>query len=184
MLRKIKTQEEIERKKNRNGVVVGAVLVFLMILSTAGYSLMSRNNNSNEVHDSGIKFVREGGLWKTFVEDKFLWFQFLPSELENISIEGEYDLSDYLNKPLYFTSSNEAVSEIINNLGDGVQRYQEVCVDDECDDETLPIKTCMDNVIIFREGDKNRIYKDENCVYIEGDPVKGADLFLYRTFKV
>ncbi|MCR4284476.1 MAG: hypothetical protein NUV97_00335, partial [archaeon] len=128
----------------------------------------------------GITFLRDGGLWKANFGGTTFGFQYLPSELENVSIQGYFGLEQYSNKPLYIVNPNDAIGEILNNLNPYLLRYQEACLEGTPCGGDIPIKNCEENLIIFLEGDETKVYQDRNCVYLEGDSVMGADAFLYK----
>ena len=190
MLKKIRTREEVVKERRRNQIVVGGVLIFLMVVSTLGYSLMDGDNEiKNSVNEFGIDFVREGGFWKTQINGEVFGFQYLPSEIGNVSVSGNYDIEDYAGEVLYFVNANEGSSEILNNLGRYILRYQESCLRQDSDKMTvcegdLPLKSCDDNLIIFESGNETMVWKNESCVFIVGDSVRGADAFLYKALKI
>ena len=196
MLKKILTQEEKARRSRRNQILVGGVLIVLMIVSTLGYSLMSGdgNNSGDRVTELGINFVRDGGLWKIVIngaragvpseEGIVFGFQYLPSEIGDVFVSGDYDFGDYNGKVLYFVNGSEGSSEILNNLGRYVLRYQSACLNGTICGGDLPLKSCDDNLIIFESGNETSVWKEDNCVHIVGDGVRGADAFLYKALKI
>ena len=183
MLRKIKTQDEIsKKKKKRDQILIGTVLVVLLVVSTAGYSLISGSANktsNNRVVENGYEFYSDGSGWKLLVEDQTFRFQYLPSELENISVEGNYDFEAYYQQPLYFHNPTGA-SEVLVNLQRYILRYQQACLNGTECKEGLPVKDCDSNIIVFIDGEETKVYNNQSCVFIEGDAIKGADAFLYE----
>jgi len=168
-------------------------MIGLLVIAPLGYSLFNGDDDDkSKVTEGDIDFYRENGLWKAALDGRVFGFQNLPSEVENVSIEGVYDIGQYTGQPIYFVGSNQAVSEILSNIADYVLRYQEACVmpegfngSDEDLNESfcngdLPVKDCNSNLIIFEEGDEDMVYQNGNCVYIVGDYIKGADAFLYE----
>jgi len=194
MIRKIRTQEEIAKEKRRNQIIIGVVMIGLLVLSTAGFSLMSSDNEDSEdyVEENGYQFYRENGMWNILYGEKVMRFTYLPSEVGNVSTEvvkGSFDIAPYVNEPVYFVDSGQVASEIVVNLGDYFLRYQEACLDvneTECVGD-LPVKDCMSNLIIYggyEEEGETKVVREGGCVYIYGDPVKGADAFLYKTLGI
>ena len=110
--------------------------------------------------------------------------RYLPSEVSDVVVEGEYSLGNYNSAVLYVEEINEGSSEIILNLESYLLRYQEACLSSENCAEDLPVKTCADNFILFDESTSPKVYAEDSCVFIEGDQVKGADAFLYRLFGI
>ena len=166
-------------------------MILLLVVSTAGYSLMSADKDSgNIVEEKGFEFVRDAGMWKLIFsgaragapseEGKIFAFQYLPSQLEDIDVNVSIEFGDYAGNALYFVKANEGTGEILNNLGGYILRYQEACLGNETTCEgNLPLKDCDSNLIIFNSGNTTKVYGDENCVFIEGDSIKGVDAFLY-----
>lgn len=195
-MRKIRSQSETARGKRVNQIVVGVILIGLLVVSTLGYSLMdSDSENGDRVNELGVDFVRDSGLWKIDVDGVTFGFQYLPSEVSNVFISGDYNFGNYSGEVLYFVNANEGTSEVLNNLGRYILRYQSACLrqaeegeesregGDVCDGD-LPIKDCNDNLIIFEPGNETMVWMDEGCVYIVGDSVRGADAFLYKALKI
>ncbi|MBC8495954.1 hypothetical protein H8D36_07395 [archaeon] len=182
-MRKIKNQAEIDRKKRRSQIIVGIVLVGLMVISTLGYSIMSQNSDTiQKVDYYGVTFVNSNGFWE--IEETQVYFNYLPTELEDISVEGSYNLIDYADKTLYFVNYSSAGELIINNLRGQIERYQEACLDENYGPD-LPVKNCtQDNVIIFVDSDENKVYQEAKCVYITRDYAKGVDAFVYRLLEL
>jgi hypothetical protein len=180
-MRKLKTKEQIEKKKKRDQALIGIFITSLLLFSTLGYSLMSSDEETLQ-GDQG--FISQNGLWVTQIQDQTYGFQFLPSEVKNISVNGTYDIGEYYQKPLYFVGNSEATSEILNNLGRYILRTQEACLGKCPDNNDLPSKNCsQSNIIIFQQGE-DRVYKQEKCVYISGNQIKSADAFLYKVLMI
>ncbi len=182
-MRKIKSQAERDKRKQRNQIIIGVLLVGLMVFSSLGYSLMDSRNNSSgtkKVSVGGVSFVNANNLWE--IENTALYFNYLPTELENFSIEGNYNLEDYSNQILYFVNYNVQGELIINNLRGQIERYQEACLDSSCGKD-LPIKNCEeDRIIIFTDSEENKVYQEGGCVFITKDYAKGVDVFIYKLF--
>lgn len=184
MLNKIKTQEELQKEKRRNQIIIGVILIGIMIVSTAGYAILSNTKNDGggeKISYKGFNFVRQQGYWMTEANGRAFIFQFLPEEIENISISGVFNLKDYSGKTLYLVNNNPASVVILQNLGQSLERYQEACMEGiNCTGKDLPVKTCKDNLIIFLVEEDKGIYKQDNCVFITGNVNKGADAFVYK----
>lgn len=181
-MRKIETQEQLEKKKKRNQLILGVIMIFLLTSSIAGYSIMSRESNesTSSVVEQGIEFYRQDNMWNIVIADEVFSFQNLPSEVESVEINGTFILGQYSSKPLYFININEGTMEILNNIGRYAFRYQEACFVNETCLGDFPSKDCSENLIIFKSGNSTKVYQEENCVFIEGDSLKGADAFLYK----
>lgn len=203
MLKKIKGQAELAKKKRLNQIIIGIFMIGILVFSSLGYSLISsdRDEKDSIVNEFGVEFFKQGGLWKIVVGEDVFGFQNLPSEISDIDVNVSLDFETYSGQPLYFVNPSEGMSEILNNIGQFILRYQESClqqnsgvgdlefgIDEEesgidCKGD-LPMKDCRSNLIIFEDGNKTRVYQNENCIYIVGDGVKGADAFLYKILGV
>lgn len=184
-MRRIQTKQSKYKKDKRNQIILSIVLVVLLVGSIIGYSVSSAlggNGNDVSVEEyKGLEFVSSNGYWILSLQGQEFYFSYLPQEVENISVLGNYSLENYLDKPLYFIESDAYIQqEVLINLDRYVQRYQDACLNNsECEG---PIKDCSDNLIIYTEGD-NKVFKQENCVYIQGD-LKAVDAYLYRLFGI
>jgi|APSaa5957512576_1039674.scaffolds.fasta_scaffold39976_2 hypothetical protein len=190
MIRKIKTQENVSKEQKRKKVWLGIGMVLLLVFSTLGYSFSSylagsdsSENLESEIEYNGFDLEKEGFYWNVIINEQDFYLQFSPEEVEQINSFGlDKSLSDYSNKPLYFVGGGAGVGVISGNLNGHMTRSQEACLEGfNCTNERLPIKTCLDNVIIFNESSNlDRVYSNENCVFIEGDSLRGSEVFLYK----
>lgn len=192
-------------------MLLGIVLILLLLVSTIGFSLFSGvGNNSGASEDGNVNegFVKEGDYWVLRLgsgneENKQeFYFSYSPEEIlsgeVSIDINDNISLQKYYNKPLYLMGNSinsRAAVEILNNLGRYVLRYQEACINlsnynIDCVSDDIPYKNCSDNSIVFvnsansLESNSTSLWVEDNCVFIEGDFVLGADAFLYRTFGI
>jgi len=181
-MRKIISKEDKEKKDKKNQLIIGSILMFILIFGTIGYAFNrdSNNGNNQNIEYNGIEFIKNNGKWY-FELNKVYSTTYNPEEI-NISFNIEKKLNDYKNKPLYLVGGNdEARYELLSNLNGIYSRYQDACLED-CE-EDFPIKNCSDNIIIFQKGD-NKIYQEDNCVFIQGDEIKSADAFLFKILDI
>ncbi|MFZ5954977.1 MAG: hypothetical protein ACOYT4_01000 [Nanoarchaeota archaeon] len=187
-MRKIKTQEEIEKKEKKKELWIVSILILLLIFSVVGYGFLSTDKKNSEIKKfNGIKFEKINGIWTTKINEQQLYFQYFPSETDDVIINGFFNLKDYENQPLYIVNSNEASYEITQNIGEYALRINEACLQDtNCTDPSLARKNCDSNIIIFEEKfiNETRVYQDKNCIHISGNYIKGADAFLYRLLEI
>lgn len=174
-MRKIISKEKAEKKKRRNQLVVGIILIFVMVFSILGYSLNGNNGQSGTViiNYNGFKFVQNPStnLWDLNKGNLNFSIEYNPYEL------GKFDstvnqIDSYSGKPLYISSdSSDAETEIYRNLfyqNQIVQRVQEACLSGEKCGGDFPVKTCDDNFIIIKENSTPEIRQQNNCVFISG----------------
>lgn len=196
-MRKIRSSEEIEKRKKRNQLIVGGILIFIMVFSTIGFSFLSNEQNGSDNNGIGSKISYyefnfeklSSGYWQTEAEGQTLQTFFNPTETENITTTFTSKTDNFYKKPLYYVSSNqEAAYEIIRNLYPFIERTQEVCLKGEvCMNKNLVVKTCSDNVVVIREKNTTNIYKSNNCIFIEGpysEQTKLADRFIFKVFGI
>lgn len=192
MIRKIETQETIEKRDKRNKLIIGGILIFLMVFSTAGFAFLNNERTATgPVYNyNNYEFaLNQNGFWQTTINNQVYQFQNFPNETEDISLKG-FNLNFYSGRPLYFISeSPDATSEIAGNLARVIPRTpQEVCLAGQNCTGDFPEKDCsLDNIIIIRENNESKVYSQENCVFIEGqysELIKLSDSFLYRMLGV
>jgi len=182
------TREEIAHKQRQKQLIVGVVLIGLMVVSTAGYSLTrssgGRTRNNSKVVENGRAFYRQNGIWTTSIGDKAFGFHYLPSEVSNISVKDFHSLGDYADQKMYYTDASSGVIEILNNLGNYALRYQEACLNESDCDGDFPVKDCSSNIFVSLQGNETEVYSDGDCVYLVGDSLRAADAFLYKVLKI
>jgi hypothetical protein len=188
-MRRILTKKQQKRKERFNQIIVGIVLIFLMMLSIIGYSLIGRNSDEEQgekVIYNGIEFINKNGFWVVALEDTQLIFKYNPQEVEKIDSLVN-NLNSYYNQPLYIYSENtEASNEIYKNMNPFVERMQNACLEEGCG-EDLPVKNCSNNFIIIREKNITGINQNQSCVFIEGPKenlVRLTDEFLFKVFGI
>ena len=187
-MRKIISKSEQEKKRKRNLMVIGIILIFVMFGSVFGVVIgsLGQGNSNKKMEYNGYEFFNENGLWKVSIGDADFIFKHYPTETKNITNVLK-NVNNYYDKPLYVYSENlESEIEVYTNLQQIAARIQPACFSKEKCDGDFPIKTCSDNFIIISEGEEE-ITQDENCVYIKGEKQKLLELtdsFLYNIFGV
>jgi len=173
-MRQIKTKEEIERKQNRNKIIIAFVFIGLMVLSTAGFALFSGNGitGTDSKKYNGVEFsLNENGYWEFQIQNQVFQTSYTPEETGDIESDL-ISISEINGKPLYFVNpESSSLNEIVYNIGRYASRYQEVCLKDlNCTNPDNIVKTCDDNVIIFSESDENSVKRDNNCIFLNFSP--------------
>jgi hypothetical protein len=169
-MRKLKSRSSEAKKKRRNQVVIGIILIIVMFGSVFGVIVGSFGKSDNSKTEyNGFEFIQQGNFWVLPIGDFNFVFRYNPNEIQEIDTEVNY-LNSYSQKPLYISSENtEATYEIASNLETVVLRMQNACLNGSMDcEETLPIKTCEDNFIIIKENNFTNIIQEDNCVFIQG----------------
>jgi len=191
MIRKIQSREELEKKRERNNKIMVIVLGLILLLSTAGYFVSDYTGSKNPtVTYKNIKFEQsEYGYWVFQINNHDYGTRFMPEETVNVSIIAEKALGEYSGKVLYFASpgskdySEQAKTEIMNNLYGIVSKENFACLDESCL-EDYPIKNCSENnLILFQRSETNRVSSQDKCIIIEyqdGQADLVADAFIFR----
>ncbi|MFA5019528.1 MAG: hypothetical protein WC533_00335 [Candidatus Pacearchaeota archaeon] len=192
-MREIKSKEEQDKKKRRNQIIIGVILIGLMVISTAGYSFFNEDNknNKNKITYNGFEFNRnDNGYWEIEIDGEKFITLYNPKETEDISLDFDITIEQYYQKPLYGVFKEQyAEAEILNNIGRYIQRYQrDVCVEGiKCDNENAPVKNCSSNIMFFSISNETNIYKQDNCLFIkssESEQIKSADRIIFKMLGV
>jgi len=187
MIKRIQTKQDRERRSKRNNWILAGVLIFVMFGSVFGVVVNSfgSGSQSESITYNGFIFLNENGAYSTQVGSSRFYFSNNPQDTDSISKEVSLfkTLSDYSGTVYISSEDYPSFVEIQGNLypyADVVQACKE---GEPCTDETLPKKTCLDNMILIKVSEENKIYESSNCVYIEGkerDLLKLTDEFLLR----
>lgn len=184
-MRRIVSKSEHEKKRKRNSLIIGLILIIVMFGSVFGIVVGSLGGNSqgkNKIKYGEYEFLNENNFWKTSIGNLEFVFQYLPTQTKNITTPLK-NVNNYYNKPLYVYSEDaNSENEIYRNLQQIASRTQSACFNKENCTGDFPIKTCSDNFIIISEGEEE-ITQVENCVYIKGEKEKLSELtdsFLYN----
>lgn len=186
-MREIESKKDIEKRRRKNQIIIGGILIVVMLGSTFGYAIstLNRNNNpdSENVVYNGYEFVSSNGFWALAIGDYDFLFRYNPTEVEKSDSELDY-ISAYSGKPLYVYYENDAAFvEINRNMGNVVQRFQGACLQEEGCPENWPIRDCSNNFVIIKETNESKIHKQDSCTFIEGpreNLTQTADEFLFK----
>ena len=190
-MRKILSKEEEAKRTRRNQFLIGGAMILVMVASVLGYAFGRENqtaSNSDKLIYNGFEFVKQSsGFWSVNKDSYQFYFKYNPKETEKVNSALNL-LSSYANKPLYIYSENiEAATEIYRNLfyqNRIAERVQDACLQGEnCSNENYPIKTCDDNFVIIKEGNKTEIKQQNKCVFIYGKSenlTSLSDEFLFK----
>ncbi|MFH1802153.1 MAG: hypothetical protein ABH864_01740 [archaeon] len=181
-MRKIGSEKETEAKRKRNTLILSVFMLIILIGGTAGYAFItsSRSNNDPTTTNTGIRQL--GNRWIVTIDGIDLSFANPPESVQDVPVDISVSKSTYRGASIYIVSDNNAVNiEIATTLGTYTSRVQRACYG-PCEDD-LPEKDCSENLIIWRDNPENRVYQDENCVFIEGD-IRAVDAFLYNALGV
>jgi hypothetical protein len=202
-IKKIETKEGQLKKRKRRNLIIGIILVLIMVFGTAGYAVdvalsnKSSSNNADLIKYKGIDFLKDNnGYWEFSYNSKTFITKYNPSELNDTKVSTlGLSINNYVGQVLSFSwnDSQEGVYELDRNLEGNkipLRVVPQACLSSDCSGN-YPIKNCsIDNVIVFQTPVKNeneRVYTDENCVFIlanETNQVKYADAFLFKVLGI
>tara|TARA_Y100000310_G_scaffold133129_1_gene132042 strand:+ start:533 stop:1117 length:585 start_codon:yes stop_codon:yes gene_type:complete len=192
-MRRLGSKYKEGKRKKRNQVIVGIILIFVMFSSVLGFAFSNfsssgggdiNSHNFNSINYNGFDFIEQENFWILNQDGINFIFRYNPNQVPRIASEIK-DLESYQGKILYMSSEDVlAESEIRTNLLQFTDGIEHACLE-ECG-EGIQIKTCQDNFIVIREGNRS-ITQEDNCIFIEGekeDLIKLADEFLFKLIKV
>ncbi len=183
-MRKIISQQEKDKKRKRNQIILGIFLIFIMFGSVISFVLpFNTNTETNQTAErqtisyNGFEFAKQNDFWILNLNDSSFIFKHNPYEIKNLDFEVNPD--DFQNKVFGIYSENiSAESEIRVNLLQFFGRLNSI---------NLEPKNCEENFIIIKASQNNEIIKKANCIYISGkqeDLVKLTDEFIFRLLGV
>lgn len=163
-MRKIGSEKEIEKKRKSTMIGISLFMLGLLVLSTVGYGLIYSGSS--------------GSVQENQNQEQALSLSYPQEAVREIPVDVSFTLNNYAGKTVYIASQNQQVkTEIAYNLGKHVARIQEACYG-SCS-EDLPEKSCSDSLIVWQDNAENKVYQEENCVFIQGD-IRAVDAFLYK----
>ena len=201
-MRRLLSKYEENKKRKRNQLTVGLVLIFLMFFSTVGFAFqvvtktggkggqINQQIQTQTINYNGFEFREQSGFW--ILNKDNINFVFRNNPYQVTKIDSVINpLNNYLNRPLYINSESiEAESEVQTNLLQFVEEIENACLEKCNENEQLQIRSCEDNFIIIKEITENEqsgISQENNCVFIKGkktDLVKLTDEFLFKLLGV
>ena len=173
-MRHLETQTQREEREKKRGRFIGYFLLAIMVVSTAGYALLSYASTTPAPSTAPDAYGRS----PISVNGQTLYLTYPSKDLINISITINTSLRDYVGNPLYVSTENPTILyEISSTLGKFVSKMQEACYG-PCT-KNLPEKNCTQPVIIVNESEELKVSQEDQCIFIQGD-LRSADAFLYR----
>lgn len=179
-MRKIETMSDIDKRKKRNTIIMSSMMLFLLILSTLSFAFFSKPNSSDQSQTQDEQSQdNKSPLDKISFQYQGNTFNLISTyqNIENVSLDITITPQVYYGKALYIDSKNKGIlQEIASTIGTLSIRVQEACYG-KCE-ENLPEKNCTENIIKWEESSENKVYQQDNCVFIEGD-MNAVDAFIY-----
>ncbi len=187
----------VKEKKSRKNLILVAFIAFIMVTSILGFTL--KDSSSNNYVYNGYTFMREGDKWKAYVNDHYVSFDFLPSQVEDIAFGG-FNLNS--NKIYISYDPNQTDSVVEYSLSrlytllkdEGYTVVLACTVEEGCPD--IPVVDCdkvqgmMDNpgvLKVEKTDGKAQIDLNGSCVSIDGKDVeliRSTDRIIYSILGV
>jgi|SRR3989338_6112467 len=174
-MRAIETKEKLEKKRKIKVAIISFFMLFIMVLSTIGFAFMSNNDSA----DNSQPATNNNNRISFEYANQEITLRSTYDDVKNISTNISSTLLDLNGKNIYVSSKNQGILQELSILNLISQRFQEGCYG-KCD-ENLPEKNCTSNLIVWKESLDNKVYQEENCIFIEGD-MRAADAFIYSIF--
>lgn len=172
-------------------------IAFIMISSVFGVIFFGFSEDSTTVDYNGFIFKRagDGSKWSTQIDDKQIFFDYVPTEVTYINISSDIvsRLSTTMEIDITY-KPNSTKKEIFAYVGYDMQqqlRGKGIYVRPGFTNKTeynIPVITCADAtpavpVLYLIESNETKIYSQGNCVILEGksdfDFIRQKDRILY-----
>ena len=180
-MRKIKSQEQIEKEKARNIKMMSFFMLLIMILGTIGFAFSGGfgfSDNSNGINEDANEQELVFNQPVILYQNERIPITMEKKFVEDVIFEINFDINKYLGNIVYVDGEDFVVSEIQNTIGK-FSNVRRACYG-KCEGD-FPEKTCNDNLIVFKRADENIVRQDKNCVFIDGS-LKAVDAFIYKIF--
>lgn len=181
-MRKIGSNRVMEKKRKIGTIIISIFILLLLVVGTVGYAFISNPGSITQRDNTPTDGVVDlGGTWAVTIQGRTFYFSNSPEEVRDIPVDITVTLQTYAGNTLYLDSEDQTVTqEILATLGQFSSRFQEVC-QGSCPNRNLPEKDCTENLIVWRESDENKVFQQDNCVFIEGN-LEAVDAFIYTLF--
>lgn len=176
-MRRILSPEDLEKKRKRTVAILSIIMLALLVLSSLSYAIFSGPGFGTNIQDNnqpGTLSIQYQGVGINLVSTE--------QEINTVPVNITKTPQDYIGKAIYIDSQNQG---ILAELGAAFKSFspniQQACLG-QCP-EDFPEKNCSDNLIVWRESAENKVYQQDNCIFIEGD-IRAADSFIYNLFTI
>ncbi|MEK6984522.1 MAG: hypothetical protein AABX33_08155 [Nanoarchaeota archaeon] len=186
------------KEKKRWGLIL--FIIFMMVGTSFSFVFFGFSGASENVKDRGIKFTKYPDRWEAKINGKYAAFSFLPSEVEDIFVQGEssnalkdkleidftYDLNDTHGQSIALAQHQMeltlAVYDIFLRKGLTTNNSFDIPII-TCKDATLAVP-----VLYFRQGNMTSIKIEGSCVIAEAskntDFIRVKDRLAYGMLEI
>lgn len=193
----MKKQNKIEK---RNKAIV-LFIALIMISSVFGVIFFGFSPAETKLKYNDLTFTQKNNYWTVNINKKLAFFNYFPTEVENIKINSEIINNIKNTLEVDFTSdfnstSNEDIAfaqyQLANMLNTHFNIYLREGFTSE-NEHNFPVILCKDAtktvpIFYFKESNQTNIYVEEDCVIMEfkdgKDVIKIKDRILYGLFNI
>ena len=193
----------MRRRRNDNKskqLMLGAFIVIVMVGSMFGVIFYGFNSSHESTTEHNQRFTRNGQWYQAEINNQNIYFNYLPSEVEDIEINPQATVMLKNSMEIDITSDPES------NLTQEIALSQYYLTNELSNTNThvrvgftgnnsfnAPILTCDDAtnfvpVIYFKESNLTQTSFDNNCLTVEikdaVDATKVKDRLLYAIFEI
>src|SRR3989344_3709677 len=153
-------------------------IVVIMISSVIGFVYTNPNSdqNINSFNYNNFKFdLTSNGKYQVNVNDKNFIFDYLPGDLKDIELlnfnlkdDKYYLITNYSEKDQNMDYNLNKLGYTLNLLG--IKTVLACYNEEECNLD-LPIKDCNNDAFYLKKSNINKVYLENKCIIIEGNPV-------------
>ncbi|MFH1823115.1 MAG: hypothetical protein ABH817_00135 [archaeon] len=195
-MKKLESESVREKKKHRSNVIMSLFIAGILILSTAGFAILSGDQNDpGDISYNSYTFARTQNGWKTNVDQYQINTYYLPQEVENITDKLYVPFSYFQNEAVYILATSQeerqAAGQLWNNLQYIALRIQLACSEENAEDEfcvsnNFPIIGCDEDktVIWLKDSDEEVSYSNKCLKIHSGELLKTTENIIFQMFNI
>ncbi len=170
-----RTTKKFEKKQRKN-LFFPIFIAIILVSSILGF--IWKDQGSADIKEyKGYKFTKINNKWITEINGKQIFFDYYPEELENIIVPPlkrdvgkiyvafdpeQRDINiDYILQKTIDSLSNAGIKPVF------------ACIKDSPECPDIPIIKCENNDLVIQilKTEEAKIFKQNNCIILEGDIV-------------
>jgi|SRR3989344_225055 len=146
------------------------IIMSLSVLGFVGGGLLGLGDSTNKKEYNNYAFYYNSGIWDLVYKTKKYQFQYLPNELENISIP---DTTFLLNSPKLYLAyvpndtiqSDQTILRIRTIMAEEISIVPQIACIKESGCPDIPIISCADSSgILIKSGENNGFQTQDKCL--------------------
>ena len=170
-----KTTKKFE-KKQRKKLFFPIFIAIVLVSSILGFIWKDQENADYKKY-GGYKFTKIDNKWVTEINEKQIFFDYYPGELENILLpkppanintDKIYIAFDPEQEDPNINYILQKISITISNMG---TRIILSCIKDSPNCPDIPIINCKDNHLVIQiiKSDQSEVIQQDNCIIFKGN---------------